>query len=134
MECKFCNDLKVEEVNLKNDAVIRTLEVEATFHRYNPYGCSIMIFESDEGYPLKYCPECGRSLKEMTDNKVISIEDDNSALHQLGAYFGIVVSKNPDDKTAIEMYIRVHEIRSFFEKYLYSGSWIPSEQQKENDE
>lgn len=51
-------------------------------------------------------------------DNLINRQDVKSGLSQLGAYFGIVVRNHPDDKVAAEMWLRVQEIKMFFENQI----------------
>ena len=64
MSCRFCKDLIVEGVSLADHFLIKSMNVFQDFKLNRINGWRIMALEDEEGYPLNFCPECGRDLRK----------------------------------------------------------------------
>lgn len=68
MSCRFCADLIVDGVSLADHFLIRSMNVHQDFKFNNAKGWRLMMLEDEEGYPLNFCPECGRDLRKEATN------------------------------------------------------------------
>lgn len=68
MSCRFCADLIVDGVSLAEHFMIKSMDVFQDFQFHHAKGWRIMSLEDEKGYPLNFCPECGRDLREEETN------------------------------------------------------------------
>lgn len=67
--CRFCADLIVDGVSLAEHFMIKSMDVFQDFQFHHAKGWRIMSLEDEKGYPLNFCPECGRDLREEATNE-----------------------------------------------------------------
>lgn len=66
--CRFCKDLIIDDISLADHFRIRSMDVYQDFKFIHTNGWRLMSLEDEEGYPLNFCPECGKDLRREVTN------------------------------------------------------------------